>query len=83
MEEGFRDDETSVSRMVWPAQSPDLNPSENIWDVLEKNLHSGSTLPPEIQDLMCEIFFLAATFFCHGRVSKVTKPQGSISTLQE
>ncbi|KAI2652477.1 RNA-directed DNA polymerase from mobile element jockey [Labeo rohita] len=35
--------------MDWP-QSPDLNPNENLWDVLEKTLRSGPTLPSSTQD---------------------------------
>lgn len=31
--------------------SPDLNPTPNLWDELEKTLHSGQTLPSTIQDL--------------------------------
>lgn len=37
--------------MDWQPQSPDLNLSENLWDMLEKALHSMQTLPPSIQDL--------------------------------
>ena len=36
--------------MDWPPESR-LNPIENLWDVLEKTLHSGPTLPSSLQDL--------------------------------
>jgi len=46
VKEWLREHETWVG-----PQSPDLHPRENRWDVLEKALLSGPTLPSSPQDL--------------------------------
>ncbi|GFY10787.1 transposable element Tcb2 transposase [Trichonephila clavipes] len=34
-----------IQRLVWPARSPDLNPIENVWDALGRQV-AGRNYPP-------------------------------------
>ncbi|GFW69930.1 transposable element Tcb2 transposase [Trichonephila clavipes] len=38
-------DSEGIQRLVWPARSPDLNPIENVWDTLGRQV-SGRKFPP-------------------------------------
>ncbi|GFV25857.1 transposable element Tcb1 transposase [Trichonephila clavipes] len=38
-------DSEGIQRLVWPAHSPDLNPIENVWDALERQV-AGRNYPP-------------------------------------
>ena len=45
-------DEVGVEELDWPAQNPDLNPIEHLWDELERKLRARSSCPTSVPDLI-------------------------------
>ena len=45
------DDEATIVRMEWPARSPDLNPIEHAWDMLQTAVSSRPVPPASVQEL--------------------------------
>ena len=43
--------EIGVEELDWPAQRPDLNPIEHLWDELERQLRAKPKLPTSVPDL--------------------------------
>ncbi|GFU58630.1 transposable element Tcb2 transposase [Trichonephila clavipes] len=47
-------DSEGIERLVWPARSPDLNPIENVWDALGRQV-AGRNYPPTNKNTLIRV----------------------------
>ncbi|GFV77608.1 transposable element Tcb1 transposase [Trichonephila clavipes] len=48
-------DSEGIQRLVWPARSPDLNPIENVWDALGRQVAGRNDPPTNKNTLICAL----------------------------
>ena len=44
-------EQAAIVRLDWPARSPDLNPIEHAWDMLQKAISSRQVQPATVREL--------------------------------
>ncbi|KAI4872445.1 hypothetical protein NFI96_033688, partial [Prochilodus magdalenae] len=63
----FLQDE-GIEAMDWPARSPDLNPTEHIWDIMSRSIHQCHVAPQTVQELADALVQCAVRAATEGRI---------------
>ncbi|GFW87314.1 DDE_3 domain-containing protein [Trichonephila clavipes] len=68
-----------ITRMDWPAYSPDLNPIKHVWDMLDRRIAARQPLPPVYRNFGGS--FVDPTPLAHADTSRDVLPRGGTSHL--
>ena len=60
VQEWFEEHNNEFEVLTWPSNSPDLNPIEHLWDVLDKQVRSMEAPPHNLENLKD----LLLTYWC-------------------
>lgn len=51
----FEEHSGQFQRMIWPPRSPDMNPIEHLWDIIEKSVRAQTPAPSTLSQLWTSI----------------------------
>ncbi len=82
----FLEHDNEFTLLKWPPQSPDLNPREHLWDVVEREIHIMDVQPTNLQQLrdaiisiwtkISEEWFNTLLNLCHEELRQFWRQKG-------
>ncbi len=79
----FLEHDNEFTLLKWPPQSPDLNPIEHLWDVVEREIHIMDVQPTNLQQLRDAIMSICFQYLFESmprRIKTVMKTKGGVKS---
>ncbi len=86
----FLEHDNEFTLLKWPPQTPDLNPIEHLWDVVEREIHIMDVQPTNLQQLCDAIMSIWTKISeecfqhlveCHEELTQFWRQKGSNAVL--